>query len=361
MRARAPIQHTLKTVQRSLAIGAAMLALSACGRETAAPVYALSDCRRVALTDAQSGEPVVGAEDMAFDAAGLRLIISAYDRRATEKASRGDTPPPQGGVYEINLDAAFGGAPLLDTTSIVDREKFQNGLRPHGVDFAGGEVAFVNRGYVKDGERWRMQSSLVRIDGEGVVASKRTHCAANDVALVGDSLLATRDHAACGGFSRFLENALGQKKSGAFFDDGAALIDGVAFANGVTVLGDGFAVAATRENALHILRATAERGSRTIVAKTPGAPDNLSVASNGDIVAALHLNLFRLALNRSWGIGKAGSRLVRIDVETGDTAMLFDDPKGTLFSAATVGVETPYGLVAGSVTDAGLLVCEKHP
>lgn len=302
---------------------------------------------------------IVGAEDMAFDAAGQRLIVSAYDRRATEKASRGDVPPPQGGVYEIATNVVFGGEQAISAAPILDRADFRHGLRPHGIAFSNGDIAFINRGYVREGKQWRMQPSLVRANAASAIASKPAHCAANDIALVGDSFLSTRDHAACGGFSRLLENVLGQKKSGAYFDDGAALIDGVAFANGVSVLEDGFAVAATRENTVHLFRANAEDGSGAFAARTPGAPDNLSVSDDGDIVAALHPNLLRLALNRSWGFGKAGSRIVRINAQTGENALLFDDPKGALFSAATVGIEMDAGLVAGSVTDAGLLVCER--
>lgn len=349
----------LKTVRRSLAIGFALLGLAACGRESVAPKYATNDCRRVALLDSSTGAQVVGAEDMAFDAASRLLIVSAYDRRAVEKASRGVASPPQGGLYEVAIDDVFGGENTINVSSILDRASVPNGLRPHGIAFANGEIAFINRGYVIDGTQWRMQPALLRIDGAGAVTSTRAHCAANDIALVGDSVLTSRDHAACGGFSRLLENVLGQKRSGAFFDDGAALIDGVAFANGVSVIEGGFAVAATRENTVHLFRANAENGSREFAARTPGAPDNLSVSSDGDIVAAVHPNLLRLALNRSWGLGKAGSRIVLIDVETGDSTLLFDDPKGALYSAATVGIETSAGLVAGSVTDAGLLVCER--
>ena len=121
----------------------------------------------------------------------------------------------------------------------------------------------------------------------------------------------------------------------------------------------GFAVAATREKAVHIF--TKDEGGRAqhVVADVPGAPDNVTFAGDGDVIAALHPNLIRLALNRKLGLGKAGSRIVRINAQSHDADLLFDDPSGAVFSAATVGVETDLGLVAGSVTDAGVLVCEK--
>ncbi len=295
---------------------------------------------------------------MVLDVDGERLIVSAYDRRATEKAAK-TASPPEGGVYAIDVGALFDARGTVAATPLVDPKDFKNGLRPHGLDYADGEIAFINRGYVRDEKRWRMNPSAIRIGADGEISSRSAHCAANDIAVVGDGYLLTRDRRACGGFRRFLESALRQKSSGAYFDDGAALVDDVAFANGVAVLGDGFAVAATRENAVHIIRTDEDNASRQFVAKAPGAPDNLSIAGDGAIIAALHPNLFRLALTRKLGIGRAGSRIVRIDADTGETELLFDDPKGALFSAATVGIATGRGLVAGSVTDSGALVCEK--
>ena len=335
-------------------------ACAACGNASPDPFYALGECRRVDLVEKGTETPIIGAEDMALDIAGGRLIVSAYDRRATEKAAR-KTEPPEGGLYAVDLGDLFDANTSLSVTPLLDRERFAEGLRPHGVDYADGELAFVNRGYVRDGKQWRMQPSLVRINADSEIVERMTHCAANDVAVVGAETIFTRDHAACGGLARFYENAFARKKSGAYFDGGGALIDGVAFANGVIASNAGFAVAATREKAVHILGKDDAGRAHHIIADVPGAPDNVTFASDGDIIAALHPNLIRLALNRKLGIGKAGSRIVRINAQSHEIELLFDDPSGGAFSAATVGVETDRGLVAGSVTDAGVLVCEKTP
>ena len=339
----------------------ALILLGACGAEMGEPYYPHDECRRIDLIDPVTDATVIGAEDIVFDEAGGRLIVSAYDRRAAEKAAKqSSVPPPQGGLYAVPIDGVFRATNSLAATRLADPTKIKNGLRPHGVDAANGEIVFVNRGYVQDGKRWRMIPAMVRVMADGEIASKRTHCAANDVAVYGDGHLLTRDHLACGGFSRMVENVFAQKKSGAYFDDGGALIDGVAFANGVTVLNNGFAVAATREKTVHIFISTKGEGSRQFEADTPGAPDNLSVASDGHVIAALHPNLLRLALARKLDIGKSGSRIIRIDTNSGETELLFDDPAAALFSAATIGVSTDRGLVAGSVLDRGLLVCEKR-
>ena len=355
------MRRVCKTVRRNSFIVCGIAALGACAAETGEPYYAHDDCRRIDLIDEATGAAIVGAEDLVFDNAGGRLVISAYDRRAAEKAAKQSrVPPPQGGLYAVPIESVFAANSALEAARIVDPTKIKNGLRPHGVDVANGEVAFINRGYVRDGKRWRMAPTMVRISAAGEITSKNVHCAANDVAVVGDSHLFTRDHLACGGYARLVENALAQKKSGAYFDDGGALIDGVAFANGVAVLDDGFAVAATREKAVHVFRANKDEGARQFVVDVSGAPDNLSVAGDGDIIAALHPNLLRLAFARKLDIGNAGSRIVRIDLDGDAAVMLFDDPSGEMFSAATIGVVSERGLVAGSVMDSGLLVCEKR-
>jgi len=63
---------------------------------------------------------------------------------------------------------------------------------------------------------------------------------------------------------------------------------------------------------------------------------------------------------RRLGIGAAPSRIVEADPSTGRVDILFDDPKGKTFSAATVAVETRDGLIAGSVLDEGVLVCHSE-
>ena len=64
-----------------------------------------------------------------------------------------------------------------------------------------------------------------------------------------------------------------------------------------------------------------------------------------------------MALHRRLGIGRAPSRIIKANPQTGAVEILFDDPDGALFSAATVAVEWAGALIAGSVTDEGLLVC----
>jgi sugar lactone lactonase YvrE len=350
-------------VRRKRALLASCFAFAAsCAGDVGAPQFAASDCRRIDIIDKDAGAAIVGAEDIAFDAAGRRLIISAYDRRAVEKAAQRDgSTPPEGGVYAVSVSDVFASSEALEAAPLIDRGAVENGLRPHGIDFdpETGVVAFVNRGYVKDDRRWRMTPSLKRLHADGAVTSNIVHCAANDVVAAAGDALVTYDHASCG-FGGFLEDVFAQRKSGASFVSGASLANNLGFANGVARGDEALFIAATREKALHIFGARDGRHYHDAVVKTPGAPDNLNAAEDGRVIAALHPSLMRLALNRKLGWGRAPSRIVAVDPDSGAVDLLFDDPSGKLFSAATAGVLTERGLVAGSVTDKGLLVCEAR-
>ena len=122
-------------------------------------------------------------------------------------------------------------------------------------------------------------------------------------------------------------------------------------------------MAATREKSLIVFderSGAVEEASRIAI---PGGPDNLSTTRDGKIIAAAHPSLWRLGLNRKMNIGKAPSRIVKADIESGLVEVLFDDPNRIpseeTFSAATIAVETDRGLVVGSVTDEGVLICRE--
>ena len=358
--------------RRAVFATAALLLLGSCGRgDPGAPVYAADQCRRVAVLDADTGAPLRGAEDMAVDPARGLLIVSAYDRRAVEKAARrGETEPPDGGVYVVSLSELFETAgSSVRAASLIDPETIEGGLRPHGVgyDAASGTLAFVNRTYDDRDGKWRMTPRLERVtlDGERLAdaAPGVLSCAANDVLLTEQKVFTSFDHGACG-WRGGVEQVFNLKRSGLALNGVGPVYAEAGFANGLALTGEGAIVmAATRENALIFFEQRpggVEEGKRI---RIPGGPDNLSLSHDGGVVAAAHPSMLRLALNRKLGVGRAPPRIVKADPETGATTLLFDDPSGRLFSAATVAIEaaieTGEGLVAGSVTDEGVLVCLK--
>lgn len=351
-----------KTQLKTIAVVALALGAAACAEEKIGQArYDADACRRVALIDA-SGLAVRGAEDLALDFEGGRLFVSAYDRRAVEKAAgRKSAPPPSGGVYAIPLDALFDSETNeVQVASLAAPGDFTGGLRPHGLhyDAANNELLFINRTYMRDGRKWRMTPKLQRIGANGemfVGEASAAPCAANDVLVAGERVFTTFDHASCG-FGAGLEDIFRLKRSG-FADEKGAVFKNAAFANGIARLPDGgVVIAATRENALLAMEDGNEIVKKRV--KLPGGPDNVTIAYDGGVVAAVHPKMLKLAFNRKFGWGRAPSRIVKANAATGAVDILFDDPEGALFSAATAAVETPRGFVAGSVTDEGLLVCQ---
>lgn len=350
----------------SAAIALALSLASACAKKAdGAPQYAADQCRRVAIIDAATGEEVIGAEDLAFDAAGASILISAYDRRRAERdARRGAFDVAEGGIYAAPLAALAGGETTLTLPSIVARETVAGGLRPHGIAFDARrrEILFVNRAYQKIDRKWRMTPRIERAgpDATALIGDGGDpRCSANDVAILGDATLVSFDHAACG-WRAGLEDLTALRASGVETADGARLFEGVGHANGVAVLPTGeIALAATRDQAIFMLSGKGEEFSVVRRIDLPGAPDNLTVAADGMIVAALHPALLGIGAQRRLGLGRAGSRIVRVDPLNGATELLFDDASGETFAAATAAVEAQGLLVIGSVLDRGLLVCDS--
>ena len=353
-----------KTLHRLAAVLALALPAACTREDIGAARYGLDDCRRVALIDSASGGIVRGAEDLALDADSGRLFISAYDRRAAEKAARKrGAAPPSGGVYAVVIDDLFDPQTAeLRIRALAASGDFAGGLRPHGIsyDAANKELVFVNRSYARDGGKWKMTPHLRRIGANGeafVGAPAPAPCAANDVEASGGAVITSFDHGGCGAGAT-LENVFSLKRSGVSSQDGGVLFDRAVFANGLArTAGGDIVMAATREKSLLVLDETDKGFGVAKRIALPGGPDNLTIAADGGVVAAVHPSLLKLTGTRKFGIGKAPSRIVKADPDTGAVEILFDDPKAKVFSAATAAVETGAGLVAGSVTDEGLMVC----
>lgn len=348
----------------ALAMAAALAA--GCAREDVGPAaYAAEDCRRVALIDQASGEPVRGAEDFAVDRRRGLLYVAAYDRRAVERAAaRKAMSVPQGGVYVASLAALFD--PMTDEVGVASMLRPQDvagGLRPHGISFDAdaGEVAFINRAYNRLNGGWAMTPRVERAGVDGAVfvgAARPAPCSANNLLDEDGATLVSFDRGECGWRAVF-EDMFRLKDSGVAGGDGEVLFAGAAFANGLARTRDGdLVLAATRENALLVMQSAPQGLTETARIALPGGPDNLTVADDGGVVAAVHPSMFRIFLDRRHGIGRAPSRIVKADPDSGSVEILFDDPGGRVFAAATVAAEIGGHLIAGSVTDSGLLVCK---
>ncbi len=354
---------------RSGALWAIVMAagsLTACARaldET--PAYSIDQCRRVALVDPGTGASIIGGEDLALDPDGRRILVSAYDRRGVEHAiAKNRDSLAEGGIYALPIEALAGGATMISPVSLIDPNSVAGGLRPHGVSYdpARREIAFVNRGYQKVDGRWRLNVEIERADADGALFNapgQAPRCASNDLAPAGERLVVSFDHADCGWRAAF-EDLIAAKGGGVTISSGGAEFVGVRYANGVAALGDTrFALASTRDREVLVLR---EAESGLAVEKsisTPGGPDNLNLAPDGRIIAALHPSLFAIGAQRRLGLGRSASRIVSIDPASGDTRLLFDDPKAEIISAASSAIETDGLLVIGSALDVGIAVCRS--
>jgi arylesterase / paraoxonase len=377
---------------------AALAAGAVCLAQPSAADATVSECRRVVVTDANSGHTLRGIEDIAVHAAANVAYLSADDRWAVEHgvARRGGVLP-QGGIYVLPLDDSSLRAERLDVADATIGFKAENVLHPHGIDLVfdaegRGTLYVVNRRYQRQdaersggGGRWERVPTVEVFDlGEaGALHHRRTvrneaFCRANGIAGLGrERFLVSNDGAACGKWGRRLEQAFGLKRGNVALvalDDatGASAVTriagGIAFANGLAVDAHHLYVAATRDQALLVYRldhvndgGALERPERVIA--VDGGPDNLSWASEHTLLVAVHPSLLRLAAYRYQWMALADSaptRIIGIDVRDGAQRTLYASDAGEPLSAATSAVQHGNALIAGSVTDEGLMLCHLN-
>jgi len=383
-----------------------LLSVTACSDHdtgTAAPKY--QKCHRLDLVDPETGKTLRGAEDLVWDQVNNRIIFSAYDRWALERAVREKRPVlPTGGLYSLPLSPGWSNRQTAQVVNLSSDFAGPGSFNPHGLDvkpISRGRtiVAAVNRGYVSESAAkaapWR---KIVTLDIFALTGDRLRHlsrigspelCRANDVAILSANRFAvTTDRAACGGFGAVRENVVGSR-SGAVrivSVQGSAnqtvalslVAGGIGFANGIGVRSAGpnttFWVAATRDKALIELvsRRTRlpfrppdapeyETELEMRHYPLPAAPDNVTLTADAALVIAAHPSLFRLAAYRyqRFAVKRAPSLILEWTPATGAVQALFEDATGDTFSAATAAVKVGDILIIGSVADRGFLVCSK--
>lgn len=302
-------------------------------------------CRTVSVT--ADGQPVIGIEDMALDAARGQAVLSAYDRRA------GTT----GGLYLLSLDSLD-----ASTAAVIP---LATGLRPAGIDLRAepdGSRSLLAINRHEDGsatvERYRLDGAALTHQG---TTTSPLLCRANDVAILdGDRFLFTSSHGGCGWGAVIKDNVFGGRHGFVGLvenGDARVLIGGIGFANGLLPDPgrDRLTVAATREDALLVYRLSDPQAPPQRIA-VPGGPDNLTTAPDGRLLVALHPSPFRLALHRyGWPGGSAAPARVAALGPAGLEIPVDED--GERFPAATVALSWGERLVVGSVTAPGLLIC----
>lgn len=314
-----------------------------------------SQCQRIDVIapgpPAQQTRLVSGIEDIERLDRNT-LILSAHDRL--------DPAQPNGGIYRLELDAMTDGQ--VRVSHFVPPAHLPEDLRPHGIALSPDKtrLAVINR--QRDGRVFLDMIQGIATEAPSLERRDETaFCRANDVFLpaAAEPMLAavTLDRGSCG---TALSDLLGLSPTGRIAlvpNDPAAPLRFSAplhFANGIAA---GWVAETRAERLTELSLEWLPQEPRSHIA-LPGAPDNLTLGKEGRLTVALHPSLLRLALYRFGWADRAPSRIARIDPEMRKVEILFDDPTGTLFSAATVGMLAGGRLIAGSVRDGGLLICE---
>lgn len=308
--------------------------------------FEAGDCRRIPLVDATTGAWIVGVEDLARD--GGTLVLSAHDRRAARLGLGA------GGLYRVGLAALAGSGPL--TLEPLPGSP----AHPHGLDVdpGTGRIAVVAR---DKGPRGHLGAAVEVLDRRGRLARfvGPGLCAGNDVTFVDGAIWVSIDRGRCPGTS--LRDVVWPEGRGRLMRLDPATGERevndrpLTHPNGLLPrIGGGLWVAETRADRLSAVGAPGTALPAPI--GLPGGPDNLTRGPEGAIVAAVHPNLLHLGLYLEGWAGRAPSRVVAAH-PAGRVEVLYDDPSGSLWPAATVAVLGETWLVAGSAAAPGLLVC----
>jgi hypothetical protein len=323
-------------------------------------------CRRVSLTDGFSGAAIVGAEDIALDLAGGRLLLSAYDRRE-------DRP---GGIYAVPLDALLD--PMVDRVDAMRLAPAVDApaLRPHGfgLAFANGVVSGLVA-IQRRPEQSGAVSQLYELGPLGLVPVDRplsdsAFCNANGAAITPDEhVLLTTDRLACDFWGRVIENVFDLPRGRVLSvgKDGVRVLAlGIRFANGIAADARHVYLAATRDPALLVYDRVSDRSGTDALAlsrRIPlgAAPDNLAWGDDGALYIAAHRSLLRFALFRLGLAADSTSAIYRYDPASAGAPVRLGWTGGSgAVSGATVALAARGRLVLGAGYDAGLSVCAKR-
>lgn len=333
----------------------------------------LSACWSIQLTDPETGDLIIGVEDIAFDPKTRDVFLSAYDRWKVRQELEAGQISHQGGIYYFPVTALEGRPLSLIPAKASTEFAAANALLPHGMAYSRrinrGKVIAINRVY--KGEEILELKPRVQVfgwDGSALTEKESLSsdliCNPNDVAVYWFGFFVTNDRAACtkeGGFFSETFNPTGgvyQYKNGEF----KPFAEGLLFPNGVAVIkqvgGDLLAVALTRDEKILLYKITSGELVREI--EVPGAPDNLTIDENGDIYFTIFPNLldYYFYINGMLGVKKSPTGVFRITAESEwRTVDLLFHNDGDIISGATVAQRVGDFLIMGAGWDNKIAIC----
>jgi hypothetical protein len=290
-----------------------------------------------------------GPEDLVLDGPD-RLLVSSQDRR-TE-------PPPPGAVYALDMPSGE----VAELPRMGEPEGMP--FHPHGMDLVRGDDGILRLYVINhrlDGQDPPHAIVVYRVLADRLefleLLEDPLLASPNDLAALPDGqLYVGNDRSAGGGLT---EMVLGLKKSTVVHFDGQGtwkvVAEGLAYTNGIAVLGHRVIVAATRENAIYSYARLGD-GSLTLktrVARVPG-PDNFFVAGD-DLFVAVHPRPLAFVAHARNPAKPSPSHVYRMDLATYEMELLFADD-GHGISASSTGIWIDQTLWIGQVFDPFVVV-----
>lgn len=333
----------------------------------------LDTCWSILLTDPITGEPVMGVEDIAYDAKTGMVLLSAYDRRKVRQEVEVGQVSTQGGIYYFSATELENNPTWIGPKKASPHMQMTQGFLPHGMAYSRRinreKMIVVNRVY-EPGEMLGLKPEIQVFGWDGLVLTAQERlsselvCSPNDLAVYWRGFFVTNDRANCnsetGVISKSFDEtgAVYQYKNGEFIP----FAEGLLFPNGVEVIrhgkGDLLAVALTRDEVIRLYKISTGELVREIT--LPGAPDNLSVDARGDIYFTIFPNLldYYFYVSENLGVDKTPTGVFRITAKSNwhRVDMLFHDD-GDMISGATVAQRAGDFLIMGSGWDDNIAVC----
>ncbi|MEE8294601.1 MAG: hypothetical protein V3R64_02715 [Sphingomonadales bacterium] len=325
-------------------------------------------CWSIQLTDPETGEAIVGVEDIFVDYQTGEVFLSAYDRRLVRRQEGAGKVNHQGGIYVFPAKALEGQPKNLSVRKISTFDEDVSFL-PHGMGYSRrinrNKMVAINRVYDSAlNPRFEVfQWNGVVLSGPGNLQSDLV-CNPNDLAVYWFGFFVTNDHAECGVERYNIGETFGPTGAVYHYTNGEFKLfaEGLLTPNGVAVLkgerGDLLAVSLTRDETIRLYKISTGELVREI--EVPGAPDNLTIDQNGDIYFTIFPNLldYYFYISEKMTVKKSPTGVFRISAKSKwhTIDMLFHDD-GDIISGATVAQRVGDFLIMGSGWDDNIAIC----
>ncbi len=287
---------------------------------------------------------IPGPEDMVLDGPD-RLLISSQDRRAD--------PWPPGGIFALHMPTGA----IAELPRVGEPEGLS--FHPHGIDLvrrADGEVWLYAITHRPPGELPRHAIAVYRVQRDRLefleLLEDPLLASPNDLAATPDGqVYVSNDGSADHGIAEVI---FALKRSTIVHRDvdgsWKLVADGLAYCNGIAVVGNRVIVASTREHTIYGFSILGD-GSlthKTSLARVKG-PDNFFVAGN-DLFVACHPRALAFAAHALNPKKRSPSQVYRLDLASGELQLVFADD-GSGISASATGIWVDQTLWIGQVFD----------